>query len=183
MTPRLFALLVLLVAQTATADDRSTLEDELDIFAVKHFDEIQALSIAKNAEFCGYFGYNAAGRLAATEPTPGEADSCAPAEPPRGFGILASYHTHGAYSRDADTEVPSIDDLLGDFEEGIDGYIATPGGRVWLNLAEEEVSIQLCGPGCVRPDIAFRECKAFPPGDEHTVESLEAREERDTGEC
>ena len=154
------AALVLLWSQAAVAGDRAGLEDELDIFAVEHFDKIQPLSVAKKVEFCGYFGINAAGDLAATLAVPGDADSCAPEDPPPGFDILASYHTHGAYSPDADTEVPSVDDLLGDYEEGIDGYIATPGGRVWLNLYEEELAFQLCGPGCVRPDPDFRECRA-----------------------
>ena len=67
--------------------------------------------------------------------------------------------------------------------KGIDGYIATPGGRVWLNYLDEEVSFQLCGAGCIHTDPNYRPCPAFPPAAEYTIESLEARADRDTGEC
>ena len=176
------ALLVLLQGQ-AQAQSRSELTDELDLFAVAHLDKVQPLSIRDKVEYCGLFGYDAAGRLAATRAVRGEPDSCDPGLEPLGFEVLASYHTHGAYSRDADSEVPSVDDLLGDFEEGIEGYIATPSGRVWLNLVEEELSIQLCGKGCVYADPEFRPCPAFLPAEEYTIETLELREENDTGEC
>ena len=78
---------------------------------------------------------NHSGKLAATGPKRGRRDSCEPDEPPEDFEILASYHTHGDDTQEADTEVPSLEDLAGDIEEGIDGYIATPGGRLWLNDA------------------------------------------------
>lgn len=167
----------------AQADPWEAITDELDRFAVAHLDKVQALSIRDGVEYCGLFGYDAAGRLSATGPVAGEADSCDPGIEPDGFEVVASYHTHGAYARDADSEVPSLDDLLGDFEEGIDGYIATPGGRVWLNLFEERLAFQLCGRGCIQSDPAFRPCHAFLPAEEYTVESLALREEQDTGEC
>lgn len=186
---RLLSLLTVLLALSAgpaEAQSRSDVVDELDELdrlALATFDRIQPLSIRDNAEYCGLFGYDIYGNLAATPARRGQTDSCDPGIEPFGFEVLASYHTHGAYSRDADTEVPSVDDLLGDFEEGIDGYIATPSGRVWLNLVEDEVSILLCGKGCVVADPSFRACPAFPPGDEHTIETLQLREENDTGEC
>ena len=167
----------------ALADPWEAITDELDRFAVAHLDAIQPLSIRDKIEYCGLFGYDRYGRLAATQAVPGDADSCDPGIEPDGFEVIASYHTHGAYARDADTEVPSIDDLIGDFEEGIDGYIATPGGRVWLNLYEERVSFQLCGRGCITADPDFRTCPAFLPAEEYTIETLELREEQDTGEC
>lgn len=175
--------LLLFAMEPAHAQSRSELSDELDLFAVAHFDKVQPLSIRDKVEYCGLFGIDASGRIAATKALRGERDSCDPGIEPPGFDVLASYHTHGAYSRDADSEVPSVDDLLGDFEEDIDGYIATPSGRVWLNLVEEELSFQLCGKGCVTADPAFRPCPAFLPGEEYTVETLRMREERDTGEC
>ena len=76
--------------------------------------------------------------------------------------------------------MPSVDDLEADFDEGIDGYIATPGGRVWLNDVDEEVSFLLCGPGCVHADQNDRDCLAFP---QYTIESLQDRADRDTGAC
>lgn len=178
-----FSAALLLAAPFASAQDRSTLEDQLDIFAAAHFDSIQMRSFAEKVEYCGWLGFDALGTMVATPAKRGAADHCDLDDPPAGFEILASYHTHGAYDRDADTEVPSIGDLEGDFEEGVDGYIATPGGRLWLNLVEEQISIQLCGPGCVVADSSFRECPAFPPAEEYTIADLQAREDEDTGEC
>lgn len=179
----LLSTVLLLMSQMAAAGDRDLLEDELDIFAAALFDEIQVKSITENVEYCGYLGFDADGELAATDEKRGEMDSCLPDDPPPGFEVLASYHTHGAYTIDADTEVPSLDDLQGDIEEDIDGYIATPGGRIWLNLAEEQISILLCGPGCVTYDQSFRACPAYPPGEEYTLAGLVARAENDPGDC
>lgn len=179
----LWGALILAVPNVANAQKRSDLDDALDRFAAAHFDKIQPRSIADNVEYCGYFGYDRTNKLVATLATRGEQDSCDPAEPPQGFAILASYHTHGAYTQDADTEVPSIEDLQGDIEEEIDGYIATPGGRLWVNSAEERLAFVLCGRGCVKADKRFRECKAYPPGEEYTLLELLQRAEEDPGNC
>lgn len=180
-------LATLLIALPAAAQDRATLTDDLDIFAAAFFDNLQPVSIEDGVEYCGLFIRDAEGRFVASTPRRGEADSCQPEDDPDdappGFEVLASYHTHGAYDRDADTEVPSWDDLDSDIEEEIDGYIATPGGRLWLNDAVAEKSILLCGEGCVVTDPDYRPCPAFPPGTDHTLGSLRARAENDTGDC
>lgn len=167
----------------ASAQQRSQVTDEIDLMVLDYLDEVQRLSIRDNREYCGVVGYDATGRVAISPARPGDADSCDPGEDPPGFETFASYHTHGAWSPDADAEVPSIDDLIGDFEERIDGYISTPSGRVWVNSLKDEMSFQLCGPGCVRSDPNFRPCPAFPPAIEYTIETLEDREDADTGEC
>lgn len=167
----------------AQAQSRGELTGTLNLFAVAHLDEVQRLSIRDGVEYCGLFGYDSSGKLAATPARRGERDGCEPALEPEGFEVIASYHTHGAYALDADTEVPSVEDLLADFEEGIDGYIATPGGRIWLNLAEERRSFQLCGKGCVQADPAFRTCPAFLPAKAYIVRTLRQREAEDTGAC
>ncbi len=165
------------------AQSRDTVNDALDLFALDLFDRIQPVSIREGREYCGYLGFDAAGRMATTEPRRGLPDYCDPGSTPPGFDVVASWHTHGAWTWDADVEAPSIEDLLADFDEGIDGYIATPGGRVWLNLVDERRSILLCGRGCVVSDPAFRPCPAFLPGTEYTIPSLRARTRRDTGHC
>lgn len=180
--PLIFCAAILVCAD-APGQSRSDLVDAMDLFAVAHLDKVQELSIRDDVEYCGYFGFDAAGKIAATPARKGGRDGCLADEPPSDFDISASYHTHGSYARDADTEVPSIDDLLGDFEEGIDGYIATPAGRVWLNLLDEELSIQLCGPGCVTADPDFKRCPAFLPGVEYRIKDLRARVAADTGDC
>ena len=75
--------------------------------------------------------------------------------PAAGQGIVASYHTHGAYGRAYDNEVPSVIDLASDFQFGIDGYVSTPGGRVWLVDFQTQTTSQLCGLRCVTSDPGF----------------------------
>lgn len=145
---------------------------EADAFAVAFLDTIQPRSFAERREFCGYF-LVIAGRIAATPPIPGTTASCTqPAPPPNAF---ASYHTHGAFDRDYDNEVPSPEDMLGDFAFGIDGYISTPGGRVWRVEIDERAALQVCGLGCVTVDRGFipRNESSIPP--QMTVQDVLAR--------
>lgn len=166
----------------ALAQSEETWEDVLDQFAIEVLDEVQPASIRDGIEYCGVIGLDSDGDLISTPPTPGRRDSCE-SDAPEGMDVVASYHTHGSYDPEADTEVPSLDDLRGDFEERIDGFIATPGGRVWVTSYEDRRAYLICDAGCVTADPAFRECPALPPGDEHTLDSLREREARDTGEC
>ncbi len=69
--------------------------------------------------------------------------------------ITASYHTHGAFSTSYYNEVPSVDDIEGDEAEGIDGWVATPGGRLWYIDTEDMVLSQICGIGCLPKDPRF----------------------------
>jgi hypothetical protein len=69
--------------------------------------------------------------------------------PLAGQGIFASYHTHGSYANAYDNEVSSTIDLVSDFDYGIDGYVSTPGGRVWLVDFQTFSTRQVCGMGCV----------------------------------
>ncbi len=116
---------------------------------------LQEASFREDREYCGYIGYDAAGVLIATAPTPGEQGSCLPDEPDQINLLTASYHTHGAYSPDYVNEVPSIDDVESDEAEGIDGYVATPGGRFWYVDTEDLVISQICGLGCLPSDPDF----------------------------
>jgi hypothetical protein len=69
--------------------------------------------------------------------------------------IIASYHTHGAFEYDTPAEFPSLSDVEADAYEGINGYVSTPGGRLWyvngVNLTVE----QICGVGCMVQDPNF----------------------------
>jgi len=76
--------------------------------------------------------------------------------PRQGQRIFASYHTHSAYAPGYDNEVPSVQDLLSDFEFGLDGYVSTPGGRVWRVDYATRSTYQVCGRGCVYMDPQFR---------------------------
>ena len=124
-------------------------------FAQELLAGVQMRSITENAEYCGYIGFDKAGELVASPPTRGDAESCLADDPANIDVITASYHTHGAYSPNYYNEVPSTDDIEGDEEEGIDGYVATPGGRLWYVDTGDMVISQICGLGCLPADVNF----------------------------
>lgn len=121
------------------------------------FTQIQPISFQNNREYCGYIGLNAAGQLIATPATRGRRASCYAADPDELAVIYASYHTHGAYAGDEGHEVPSVDDMEGDADEGVDGYVATPGGRLWYIDTEDMELSQICGIGCLPSDPRFQQ--------------------------
>lgn len=127
----------------------------VDNFAISVLNNIQARSIAEGREYCGYIFVDQFGRLQSSPPVGGTLTGCNLLEPRIGQGVLASYHTHGSYSPALAGEVPSSIDLQGDFNYGINGYVATPGGRVWLNEARTRSTRQLCGIGCITSDPRF----------------------------
>jgi len=124
--------------------------DNLDAFAISVLNGLQPISIAESREYCGYIFETEAGNLAATVPVRGREDYCDLPQP--GDDVRASYHTHGAFSAIYDNEVPSPDDLKGDFADQIDGYISTPGGRVWRIDYAAQNARQLCDVMCVASD-------------------------------
>ncbi len=176
-------LLFLFFTLPASAERPTHHFRNIDHFAITYLTKVQLKSLRDGVEYCGLFGYREDGTLAATPEIRGEIDHCEPALEPPGFRVIASYHTHGSFSWDADTEVPSLEDLLTDIEEEIDGYIATPGGRIWFNDHRKQEAYLLCGRDCIIADPDFRECNAFLPKAHYTVESLTARFENDTGDC
>ena len=138
---------------------------------------IQARSIAENREYCGYLGIDQRGQYAISRPVRGRAASCGPERPPAGFRVIASWHTHAAYSPRYDNEVPSVQDVEGDFQEGINGYLATPGGRIWfVNYATRRAEL-LCGRNCVISDPGFRVDHSNPVPPSFSLASLRARQQ------
>lgn len=120
---------------------------------------LQARSIAENREYCGYVGYDFDGALMATKARRGRKGSCRADAPDELETVLASYHTHGAYSSEYSSELPSGDDMEADEDEGIDGWVATPGGRLWFIDTEDMVASIVCDVGCLPSDPTFQ------PGD------------------
>lgn len=146
-------------------------------YLAKFFGPIQEMSIAKNREYCGYFGLNAAGKLIATKPKRGRIASCTADISDDMVEVIASYHTHGAFDWDTDAETPSSDDLEADIYEEIDGYVSTPGGRIWKNDRRRERSILLCGRNCTISDPDY-DNQAFPPvNNSYSLDGLYARDE------
>lgn len=143
-------------------------------FARSFLDELQRVSIRDQREYCGYFIVNPDGSFAASPAVRGTFASCDYSIPddPR---IFASYHTHGSFSIAYDNEVPSVADLESDFDFGMDGYISTPGGRIWHVDYATRTARQVCGLGCVYRDPIWRPVEEGNVAQVYTVNSLMAR--------
>lgn len=144
-------------------------------FVSRLFNDIQPRSIMEDREYCGLIGLDAGGALIATVPRRGQVSSCLPPDPASvSFVVVASYHTHGAYSPDYFTEVPSFDDMRTDIQDGTDGYVATPGGRLWYVDARNRIARQVCGRNCLIPDPDHREDPGFTVQASYTLDDLRA---------
>ncbi|NRB02200.1 MAG: DUF4329 domain-containing protein [Rhodobacteraceae bacterium] len=143
-------------------------------FAQSTLNALQSPSFAQNREFCGLIGVDDNGQFAATPPVRGAKASCLPPLPARvgHLTVLASYHTHGAFTPEFETEVPSYDDLRTDIEDGIDGYVSTPGGRFWFVDARAREVRLICGPGCMLADSRFVPDPDFPVDTHYTLQEL-----------
>lgn len=139
---------------TTVRDSVPRTESEIE-FAKSILNEAQRQSIAENKEVCGYIGIDEQGQYVVSKTSVGSRSSCLARDIDEDFQAIASFHTHGAYSVNYDSEIPSADDMLTDFDEGLDGYIATPGDRLWLVDLKSETARQICGAGCLLSDPAF----------------------------
>lgn len=167
----------------ALAQDVAQFDDPVDQFAAKILNEVQGPSFRDNKEYCGLIGYDRTGKLLATKPKAGFADGCQPEDNPDIISVIASYHTHGRFSWDADTEVPSVSDLEADFDEEVDGYIATPGGRFWVTDRDERGTFLLCGPGCLKSDPRYEACPGAEPLEIYSLSELRERESKPLDPC
>jgi len=159
-------------------------QQRIDKFAMSILDGIQTISAEQQTEYCGLIAYYPDGTLYGTEPQKGTRNSCiVDLEIDAQLTVIASYHTHGGYAENADSEVPSLEDLEGDIKDGIDGYIGTPGGRVWFNSHQDKRAYLLCGIDCITSDKNFVECYGFLPANSYTIKTLRKRINSDTGWC
>jgi hypothetical protein len=139
--------------------------------------ELQPRSFAENREYCGYIGVLPDGSYLATEVSRGTAWSClSRGDESRFVEVTASFHTHAAFDVEADSEVPSSDDVRGDMQEGVNGYVATPGGRLWFIDGRTGIAVQLCGLGCMGQDPGFVPGAAGPIAGRYTLDELVRRE-------
>lgn len=180
---RLWTCLVALFALSACEADnldtmampeRALARTEAEVaFVSRLFDDIQGRSISEDREYCGLIGIDGNGNYVASKPRRGRTATCLPPAPATvGFVALASYHTHGSFSPDYYTEIPSFDDMRTDIEDGTDGYIATPGGRLWFVDARRRIASQICGLNCLIPDPEFREDPDYPVMQTYTLDDL-----------
>ena len=172
-----FSLLVIVTSAPITTDaqQRRYSEPEIHAFAMAQLNAFQEASFRNDREYCGLIGLNKDGILTATQARQGDVNGCRLKRKPWRFKTIATYHTHGAFNRRADTEVPSISDLKHDFKQRVNGYIATPGGRVWFNDSSQRISTLLCQQGCLQTDPNYFDCPTTTPRQSYTIDDLKWR--------
>lgn len=163
--------LLILWASAGLADER------VHAFAKSVLAQLQPLSIAQNREYCGTIGIQSDGTLVASKPHRGGRNGCRPRRARKVDRILASYHTHGAFSPNADSELPSVRDVLSDMNADTDGYVSTPGGRFWYVNGRDGWIQQLCPLGCLPADPAFERYVWGVIQPFYTLQALKARED------
>lgn len=141
-------------------------------FAKAVLSQLQSKSIREDREYCGYIARRDDGTLIATTARRGQLDHCTPRLPREDVELVASFHTHGAYDYDADSELPSPEDLEADIFEQVDGWVSTPGGRLWFNDHETATTRQICGIGCLPSDPAFERGVAGRIENRYTLRGL-----------
>ncbi|UAB77057.1 DUF4329 domain-containing protein [Erythrobacter sp. SCSIO 43205] len=149
---------------------------EVEAFAKEQLNAVQSRSFSENIELCGIIFESADATLGMGRKTGGSEATCDLIyydEP--GMVPVASFHTHGSYGPQYDSEVPSIQDIQSDMASGIDGYVATPGGRFWHIDHETGTARLICGEGCLVQDPKYRSCAADRIEQRYTVQSLAQR--------
>ena len=151
-------------------------QSEVQEFAKQELDALQPRSFSDDLELCGIIFETDERELGVSRPTSGDQASCDISyfdEP--GMVPVASFHTHGKHSRQYDGEVPSLIDIQSDVASGMDGYIATPGGRLWHIDHANAVARMVCGPGCLTQDPDYQPCSGDFIEDSYTIEELQRR--------
>ncbi len=161
------------LAQDNTAE--ATGDGEELVFIMDLFADLQPRSITENRELCGYIGYNRLGELRATRVMTGDEATCQLPNWPIKLTVVASFHTHSTFSPEYDSEVPSTTDVESDESAGIDGYVATPGGRLWYIDGRRGVATQVCGLGCMGQDPNFIPGDSGPIAQSYTLQQLRRR--------
>ncbi|MCK0128501.1 DUF4329 domain-containing protein [Erythrobacter sp. F6033] len=162
----------------------TTTQSEVQAFARAQLDALQERSFAEDIELCGIIFERSNGELGASSPRPGDEASCGIAffdEP--GMKPLASFHTHAAQNDQYDSEVPSVLDMRSDSALGMDGYLATPGGRFWWIDGNREIAKMVCGEGCLAQDTNYELCDAYEPESEYDIPTLMGRFRDNSTDC
>lgn len=141
--PLRYLFVAFLLGQPAAAQDAQEVAVARAVLA-----SLQDISFRKRREYCGFIGYNDEAELVASPATVGTQASCSAAFPDD-LAVVASYHTHGAYDRGYFNELPSDTDMKSDAAFLLNGYISTPGGRLWFVDGRALIARQICGVGCL----------------------------------
>ncbi|MBX7527098.1 DUF4329 domain-containing protein [Qipengyuania vesicularis] len=166
----------LLTQERAPARERIVSTDELTRYARAELEDLQARSITNNQEYCGVIFEDEDGGLHTSRIYEGDRATCAfDWGVPLGNHVVASFHTHGGYDEDFDSEMPSIEDLANDIDARIDGFISTPGGRLWHVHWQDETATQVCGEGCMEQDPRYAGTQTEQLQRSYSFEDLQAR--------
>ena len=164
---------ILRVCAIAMLPLAATAQDGEELRLVKRtLGKAQEFSFKNNREYCGYVVYDENNMLRVTRMTKGRKNSCMSHDYPKDWTAIASFHTHGAHVDGESFEVPSYSDAEGDEQEGVDGYVSTPGGRLWyIDSETREISL-ICGLNCLPSDPRFYEYDEVRPPKFFTYEEL-----------
>lgn len=147
---------MILIGAVLAASGAVAAPDKVEVTLVKTFmQDLQRRSVNDNIEYCGYIGYDPRGTIRATIAVAGGRASCW-SEAPEKLRVVASYHTHAAWDPDYFGEVPSTQDMESDRDQEMDGYVATPGGRLWFVDYRQMLTYQICSAGCLPADPNFQ---------------------------
>ncbi|MGB6229845.1 MAG: DUF4329 domain-containing protein [Litorimonas sp.] len=136
---------------------------------------VQEMSLEEGLEFCGFIGLDENGEFATGLTTRGEAHFCEPVFNyfDYDFHVLANYHTHGSSSVEHETETPSFVDMYATHLAGQDGYVVTPGGRLWYMDGQAITAELLCGARCMPFDPDHVDDFDFEVGDVFDTDEFE----------
>lgn len=173
----LVILAFIAIATAGFGQDSRTDPAPDEIAAVKaRLAPLQLLSFATDREYCGYLIRGRGGALGFTDMVRGGHDGCTPLIPMSHIDLVASVHTHGAYDPSVPAEFPTVLDMESDRRERVNGYVATPGGRLWHIDSRRMVAHQVCGLGCLPQDPDFRAGDDGDIAQSYTYKDLQALE-------
>lgn len=168
------ATAVSLFAAPAVAQDARETEFVMGLMA-----SMNQLSVRFNREVCGFILQDAAGTYTTTKVSWGGEASCASLPLEQGMRAVSSWHTHAAWDVAYDGEVPSIQDVEGDMGFGVNGWVGTPGGRLWFVDGTTGTMRQVCGRDCLPSDPAFLQEDFGPVAEVYSLDGLYQRFGRD----
>ncbi len=144
-------------------------------FVMGLMESMNQLSVRFNREVCGFILQDAEGNYYSTKVSWGGEASCAslPLEP--GARAVSSWHTHAAWGLGYDGEVPSIQDVEGDMRYGVNGWVGTPGGRLWFVDGTTGFMTQVCGRDCLPVDPNFFPEEHGPVAESYSLDGLYQR--------
>jgi hypothetical protein len=148
------ALAVTLFTALAPAQAPAQSAEETE-FVMGLMQSMNALSVRFNREVCGFVLQLPDGSYDSTKVSWGGHASCASLPLTPGARPVSSWHTHAAWGEGYDGEVPSIQDVEGDMNFGVNGWVATPGGRLWFVDGQTGFMRQVCGRDCLPVDPNF----------------------------